>query len=137
MNLNNVSADNNVTQFGANIYNAGTGASGDVNITGTNSFSGNDDYGLWIVSKSAVNLANITADGNTTSNGTYIDNCIWGGSVLGCQGSGDVTLTGTPVFTNNGNNDDGLYITSAGNVSMANVTATGNGDDGVSIVRPA
>ena len=124
--LNNITADNNITQFGVNIYNGGTSASGDVTITGTNSFSGNDDYGLVIGSRGTVSINNVTADGNKTQDGVNIDND---------AGTGDVTLTGTLSFSNNGNGDgdDGLYIDTKGNVAMANVVATGNKDEGVEI----
>ncbi|CAG0962132.1 Alpha-agarase [Anaerolineales bacterium] len=126
VNLNNLTADNNVLEYGAYIYNAGTGASGDVTIAGTNSFSGNDDYGLGIVSRGAVTLENVTANGNKTADGVNINNA---------AGTRDVTLTGTQTFTNNGNDeyDDGLYISSQGNVSLAGVIATGNKDEGVEI----
>ena len=36
-------------------------------------------------------------------------------------------------FINNGNDDDGLQIYAMGNVSLLNVTATDNGDEGVQI----
>jgi hypothetical protein len=124
--LNNLTADNNVLEYGAYISNAGTGASGGVTIAGINSFSGNDDYGLGVASRGAVTLENVTANGNKTADGVNIDNA---------AGTGDVTLTGTQTFTNNGNGDgdDGLYIRSQGNVSLAGVVATGNKDEGVEI----
>ena len=84
-----------------------------------------------IDSRGAVGLDNITADGNKTATGVSIENCNYSSGA--CQGSGDVLLTGTLVFTNNGNNDDGLYISTSGNVSMEDVTATGNTDEGVEI----
>ena len=74
---------------------------------------------------------NITADGNKTSDGVYIDND---------PGSPkDVTLSGILSFKNNGNGDgdDGLYISSKGNVTLADVVATGNKDEGVEIINTA
>lgn len=133
--LNNITADNNITLYGVDIYNAGTGASGDVTITGTNSFSGNDDFGLQIYSLGAVNLNNITADGNKTQDGVNIENCSWGGSSIGCRGNGDVTITGANSFSGNGNGagDYGLNILSGNNVTLENVNANGNQDSGVYI----
>jgi hypothetical protein len=133
--LNNITANNNVTQFGANIYNAGTNASGSVTITGTNSVSGNDDYGMQIYSKGSVSLEYITANGNLTQDGLNIDNCNWGGSSVGCRGSGDVTISGTNSFSNNGNGggDFGLNINSGSAVTVENVTANSNKDSGVYI----
>ena len=125
--LNNITADSNTTQYGVNIYNASSNASGDVTITGTNSFSGNDDYGLEIDSRGAVILNNITADSNTTQDGVNIAN--------GYGDDKDVTLTGTLNFRNNG--DEGLYISSKGNVTMASVVATGNNGYGTDINNTA
>ena len=129
--LSNIVANNSVNDTGAYLFNDYAGSSGGVTITGSNSFSGNNDSGLVINLRGAVGLTNITADGNKTATGVYIENCNYSSGA--CQGSGDVLLTGTLVFTNNGNNDDGLYISTSGNVSMADVTATGNKDEGVEI----
>ena len=132
--LSNIIANGNTSGSGAILMNDYVDAVGGVTINGTNSFNTNYNSGLVIDTRGAVSLENITADGNIRGNGVTIDNCSWGGSTLGCLGSGDVTLTGTLVFTNNGNGgDDGLYINSNGNVSMADVTATGNQGDGVEI----
>ena len=130
VNLNNITADNNVTQYGVNIDNDNTGAVGDVTINGTSSFSGNDDYGLQIYSRGEVNLENITADGNKTQNGTYVDND---------AGTGGVTINGTNSFSGNGNdgNDDGLYITSQGNILLNNITADSNKNYGAYITNTA
>jgi hypothetical protein len=100
-------------------------------ITGTNSFNGNNDYGLEIDSKGAVTLENITADGNKTQDGVNIDN--------NPSAVRDVTLTGVLSFNNNGNGDrdDGLYIESRGSVTLADVVATGNKDEGVEINNTA
>ena len=108
------------------MYNNRSGAVGDVTVTGTNSFSGNNDWGLQVYSRGAVSLDNVTADGNKTQDGVNIDND---------AGTGDVTLTGTLSFSNNGNGDgdDGLYVDTKGNITMANVVATGNADEGVEL----
>ncbi len=129
--LSNVTANNNVNESGVVLDNDETGAVGGVIINGSNTFNGNDNNGLNIASRGSVNLNNITADGNKTATGVAINNCSMSGGV--CLGSGDVTLTGSLIFTNNGNNDDGLNIYTGGNVSLADVIATGNKSDGVEI----
>ena len=128
--LTNITANNSVNANGVVLDNRSVANAG-VTLTGTNNFNGNNTAGLSILSNGAVSLANITANGNKTSRGVSIDNCNYSG--VACLGSGNVTLTGTLIFTNNGDNDDGLYINSGGNVAIENVTATGNGDEGVQI----
>jgi hypothetical protein len=131
--LSNITANGNTLGTGAYLMNDYVGAGG-VTITGVNSFNNNYNSGLVIDTRRTVSLDNVIANGNTRGDGVNIDNCSWGGSALGCLGSGDVTLTGAPVFTNNGNGGDrGLYVYSNGNVSMADVTAIGNKGNGVEI----
>ena len=130
--LSNATADGSVSGGGAYLNNSQSGAVGGVTVTGTNSFSGNDDYGLQVYSMGAVNLNNITADGNKTQDGAYIDNDPTGAT-------GDVTITGTNSFSGNGNDgyDDGLYITSRGNILLENITADGNANYGAYITNTA
>ena len=129
--LSNATADGSVNDNGAYLNNNQTGAVGGITVTGTNSFSGNNDYGLQVYSRGAVNLNNITADGNKTQDGVYIDN--------DPAGAVDVTITGTNSFSGNGNdgNDDGLYITSKGNILLNNITADDNMNYGGYITNTA
>ena len=107
--LSNIVANNSTADSGVWLDNDETGAVGGVTINGTNNvFSGNNDYGLGIASRGAVSLENVTAENNKTEDGVNINNS---------AGTGNVTLTGTNTFTNNGNtgsDDDGLYIRSKG-----------------------
>ena len=116
-----------IVVFALTTTKGGANGSSYISITGTNIFSSNRDYGLEIDFKGEVTLENITADGNQTQDGVNIYN--------NPAGARDVTLTGTLSFTNNGNGDgdDGLYIGSRGNVTLADVIATGNRDEGVEI----
>lgn len=117
--LSNVTADGSVSNGGAYLNNSQSGAVGDVTVTGTNSFSGNEIYGLQVYTRGAVNLENVNADGNKTSDGAYIYNI---------AGSGDVTIKGTNSF--NGNIGTGLYLRSKGAITASNITANGNGGYG-------
>ena len=90
-------------------------------LTGTNEFNSDHYTGLYIGSKGAFTLNNITANSSATGAGVYLDNCIQNGL---CTGSGAVTLTGTNQFT--GNYFNGLEVYSDGNISANNLSASGN-----------
>ena len=74
-----------------------------------------------------VTLENVEVKNNKNNRGAYIDND---------ESTGSVTVNNSR-FTNNGNNDDGLQINAMGNVTLLNVIATGNGDEGVQISNTA
>jgi hypothetical protein len=114
--LSNVTADENVNDSGARLDNDEAGASGGITISGDNSFSGNNDWGLQVYSRGDLVFENVVADGNKTQDGAYLDND---------AGTGNVTLTGVTSFSGNGNGsgDDGLYITSKGNIVLNEVAA--------------
>ena len=105
-------------------------------LTGNNSFNDNDHDGLKVYSYGAILINNLTANDNgwvapIAGFGAYLDNCDLNGSACATITPKAVTLTGT--VNANGNFDDGLYIDSLGAVTMTNVSASGNGQDGVNI----
>jgi hypothetical protein len=128
--LENITADGNTKDSGARLDNDEAGAVGGITISGNNSFSGNNDYGLQVYSRGALDFENVVADNNKTQDGAYLDND---------AGTGDIIITGLTSFSGNGNGngDDGLYISSKGNVSLVDLVATGNKDEGVEIQNTA
>ena len=67
-----------------------------------------------------VTLLNVIATGNGDE-GVQISN-------TASSTAATVQVLGTNVFT--GNNGDGLYIRSDGDITLNNITADGNNDDG-------
>ena len=92
-----------------------------VSLSGTNSFSNNEQAGLIGWSNGSVTLYNVFAWGNGTE-GIYVDNT---------DGSSNVTLLGTNAAGNNG--WEGLRIITDGAVSLNNLEANQNGQDGIRI----
>ncbi len=90
-----------------------------ITLTGTNVFNDNTLYGLTAVSKAAITLNSVTANGNGI--GADLDNA-W------TNASGGVSINGTNGFSNNSN--IGLEVTSKGAIVLNNVTANGNGYTG-------
>lgn len=90
----------------------------ELQISGVNEFSGNNDSGLIAEITGDITIANMTASNNGT-----------GGYGTGAElftTSGGVILTGNNLF--DGNNNAGLYIEAAnGVVSVENVTSSNNG----------
>ncbi|MBX3035509.1 MAG: hypothetical protein KF758_01235 [Anaerolineales bacterium] len=121
--LSKVTASNSVAGSGGVISNNLTNVPANVTITGYGIFNNNNTgNGLLIISKGAVTLTNITTIGNTFS----------GLDVNNSTGTGNVTITGTNTFTDNG--DNGATISSNGNVSITKITADDNGQSGLVIV---
>ncbi|MFT3895214.1 MAG: hypothetical protein QM730_26615 [Anaerolineales bacterium] len=118
----------NNQNYGANIK-----ADGDVTIV-TSTFSGNYHtvgtsrvgYGLQIVT-----LGNITLDADNSGVGVQ-SNQNGTGAIL--QGNNITVNNGS--FLNNGSGD-GLTINASGTVTLTNVTASGNKQDGVDVTTPA
>jgi hypothetical protein len=119
------------------LYNAANGLYADnslgsapqpVTISGVNTFSFNGGgVGLWIVSHGAVTLSNVTADNEGT-----------GAQIINTGGTQAKPVTMTGVNTFNGSFMNGLSISSAGAVTLSNVTASENqGGFGVSIPTSA
>ncbi len=122
-------ADDQIPQEPTNPYGYGayldnyTGAvtPKDITLTGINDFYFNYQGGLWITSLGTIKLNEVTASGNGGS-GAHLDNQ-WGFASFG------ITLTGYNLFEGNG--DQGLEIYSNGAVSLNNVSAVWNVNDGL------
>ena len=114
--LNNVNASNNVADYGAGVQNDTSALPQPVTLSGTNVFSGNNTFGLQILSKGVITVNSVTASGNTAGKGADLQNTF--GTSSAAQG---VKLTGTNVF--NGNVGNGLYVSSFGAITANNVTA--------------
>ena len=110
--LSDVEANGNGSS-GAILHNEGTSGNG-VTINGTNAFNGNSGSGLQVFSSGMDTLNNIIADGNTGSNGLYLDNTFF------LTGS-DVMLNGTNEF--NGNQGTNLALWSSGDLTLNSLTA--------------
>jgi hypothetical protein len=117
INLNNISANNNgLSSVGSGAYlgnNYGS-AHAAVTITGNNTFSGNDDFGLRIVSLGSVTMSKVTADGN--------------GDIVDQQDGLRVNAVNVSLtcgnFTNNTGN--GLNILASGSITLKGVISSGN-----------
>ncbi|MFN8410904.1 MAG: hypothetical protein U0Z26_00815 [Anaerolineales bacterium] len=123
--LNNILASNNGS--GANGYGAQLkndfGTAG-VTLTGTNIFGDNKSTGLYILTKGAINLANVYSNSNNGL-GAQLDNSAGTTQV--------VNLTGTNEFKYNGS--VGLSVSSKGIITINNVTANSNGNVGVALTN--
>ena len=98
---------------------------GDVTLTGANTFLENTGSGLSVSSVGAITLSNITANGNGTGGsgfGVQLDNS----SASTLQA---IKLTGVNTFNDNAN--DGAYLTASGAITASNLTASGNGGNGI------
>lgn len=99
--------------------------SGDITISGTNTFTGNTEFGLRVFSAGEINANNLTASNNT----------ITGAALYNFAGTGgDVNLTGINTFNNNDDgsgNGYGLGIQSNGTISLNNITANNNAQFGM------
>ncbi len=125
--LNQTTATGNGDE-GASLENRYSSTPQTVMLTGTNTFNENWGEGLYIKSKGAVTISNITASYNGSNTlpldywdgyGAFIQNTY---SYLTPQ---NVTITGYGIFE--GNVYSGLEIYSWGNISVANLHAEGNG----------
>ncbi|MFN8410903.1 MAG: hypothetical protein U0Z26_00810 [Anaerolineales bacterium] len=119
---NNLTAKNSVTNYGVDINNSYAGSTGqNVTLTGTNFFTGNKYNNLYIVSKGAISLSNITASGSLASTGAYVSN-------QAASSVKPITFTGSSFF--NSNSSDGLDVYSNGPITFNNITANLNGQNG-------
>jgi hypothetical protein len=118
--INNLTASNTVTGYGASIANTGGTPIGDVVISGTNTFNSNaGGNGLTVTSSGTVTLSNLTANSNSL-NGAVITNS---------SGTAAVTISGLNTF--NGNTQKGLSITSQGVVNLTRINAELNTQSGM------
>lgn len=122
--INNATANNN-TSDGVYLENDKS-ASTPFNITlnGLNTFSENLIGGIEIFSYGAVILNNVTASNNQTYHGVYVNN-------QNFFSAKPVTINGFVVA--NANGMDGVDVLSDGVVTMSNVSASQNLDEGVNI----
>jgi len=128
--INNVMASGNgldnlsdpVYGYGARIENNLAATPKNVTLLGANNFSGNNDIGLYILTKGAVILNKIIANDNGDT-GAFIDN---NANNLAPQ---NVTLNGYGEF--NGNVGRGLEVQTFGVVLLNSVYADSNNSDGV------
>ncbi|MBL8089438.1 MAG: right-handed parallel beta-helix repeat-containing protein [Anaerolineales bacterium] len=126
--VKNVTANGN-TLNGVYIDNSNATTPKAVTINGTNHFSYNGLDGLYVLTKGAITLNNVTAMGNTGGSGAYLDNCIYnfGTGLCNFGVANGVTIKGTNNFSDNG--WDGLRVWSGGVITVSNITANGNGTD--------
>ncbi len=119
--LNSLTADGNgngVLGVGANLDNSSGSGAVTIISTTSNQFNANHLDGLDILSKGAITLNSLTANGNTGGDGVMLDNS---------AGTGMVSIT-SGAFNANGQN--GLDVTSHGAITTKNLTANDNGTAG-------
>jgi hypothetical protein len=121
--LNSITADYNLAGRGVDLRNDQPGSISIVSITGTNSFSDNFDTGLYLLSYGNITINNITANTNG-GDGVFLDNS----SAITPKG---ITLTGINSFSSNSGN--GLKLQSDGAILVNSITASDNGEHGVSL----
>lgn len=90
-------------------------------VSTNDNFQWNEGYGLYVESLGAITVSNLFAEGNDLD-GVYLSN-IFAGAV------GGITLNGTNEFW--GNTGNGLTAYSYGAIKANNLSAWGNGGDGV------
>jgi hypothetical protein len=122
--LNNIYALSNGS-MGVFVDNDGSATPQAVSITGSSVFKFNGSYGLIVYSNGQITGNNLTANANGNTGAEFSNN-------TGPATSG-VTLTGTNQFNGNANTSKGLTISSAGAVTLNNITASYNTSYGVSI----
>ena len=77
-----------------------------------------------------ISLNNVTVDGSGTGVGASLNNCRYVNPPGACTVSGDVSVSASEF---NNNTTHGLVIQSPGEVTIENVTADNNGQDGINI----
>ncbi|MFN8410898.1 MAG: hypothetical protein U0Z26_00785 [Anaerolineales bacterium] len=133
--VSNLYADNNGA-YGVFIDNSTPGAALPQNVTinGSNTFTNNGRYGLYVFTYGAILANNLTANANGQINnpalglnGVELNNCVL---TINCAAitAKNVTITGTNNF--NDNKGSGLEVLSKGVITVNAITATGNTVDG-------
>ncbi len=114
-------SDNCITPLSSiGVFIDNSGGTGNVTLSGANTFEDNSSNGLWIYSKGVITVSNLTVKGNDTSLATSTP----GARLDDSLGSGGVTLTGTNIFS--GNHDAGLNVVTRGAVLLYNIVAYAN-----------
>jgi hypothetical protein len=133
----NITATNISTRWstiGAGLIVDSSGSTAPATVTiNFGEFSDNDADGLHIECKGNITLMNIIAERNTTGDGIFLDNCLYGSGV--CGGTGGVSLNATWIgnWMNEfqGNGLYGIEIYSKGTVALSNLDSYGNGAGGI------
>jgi len=99
-------------------YGADLSATGDIALSGSNTFDNNLNSGLYVTADGDINADNITANGNG----------VYGAELYSLN---NVNITGNNNFNNN--SLSGLYIEADTNVNAESITASNNGDFGAEI----
>jgi hypothetical protein len=115
--ISNLTGDSSVTNDGAYLINTSAPGAQPVKLTGGNVFTGNQNYGLRILTNGAITISNLNADSNTHFDGAYLDN-------TSAPTAQPITLTGSNAF--NYNNIEGLVAYSKGTITVSSLTAVGN-----------
>jgi hypothetical protein len=132
--LNNITALNNGLAAvdgigsGVDVNNTGGVLPKAVYVKGVNTFSGNDDTGLQIISYGLISVSKITAEGNGKV-GAHFDNGL--SSV-----QSNVALIGYGVFNSNGafgGSGDGLEVWSYGAITLAYISSQFNYGSGAEL----
>ena len=151
--LKNLTADWNTNGYGANIDNSFS-AAGVAIVNGE--FNHNHTYGLQVISNGTVTGTNIHANDNLTKGASFVSPTGPGGVTINGgtslvpnsftnnpQGGLEINSNGSIVLVNiNANNNyfvpgtgyGVLVATTLGNISLTNITANGNGANGVTAV---
>jgi putative surface-exposed virulence protein len=111
--------------YGAMILNNSASSPKAVILKGENSFNGNYDYGLFIQSKGAITLNQVTANDSITGGGVYLTNKYVPASPQ------NIKLNGYGDFNNN--HGTGLKINSYGTVLLNSVHAEWNSGSGIDV----
>ncbi len=120
--INNATANNNFGYHGIYVNNQNFFIAKPVTFTGFVVANANYYDGVNILTDGLVTMSNVNASQNLDE-GVNIDN-----SQVATRQNG-VTLLGSSFF--NSNNNNGLYVTSYGTITLNNVTAIDNGYPGV------
>ena len=129
----NLTATNNGSLFpasGVDIENWTATTAQPVTLTGTNYMSNNNLEGLNVLTRGAITINNLTANKSRDDNqgfGAYLDSADYPLP----SAPQNVTLTGYANFNNNA--ASGLNIRAYGTITLNNVTANNNGNDGVDL----
>src|SRR5258708_751464 len=127
---NAIVAVSNQNQYGALFDNHNATTSPGVTLTGTNNFKYNGADGLDVTSKGGITINNVTATSNGQLVGTYYGASL--NNTYVALATPSVKVTGTNNYFYD-NPDDGLIIASTGPVSLSNIIANNNRNNGVYI----
>ena len=88
-----------------------------INVNRTDGVFG---HGVQVITSGNINLEDITATANSFTQGD-------GAFLVNSSGTGNVTLTGTNIFSNHHYYSSGMYIVSNGTVSLSDITSSNSG----------